>query len=709
MGKMPANKTKNKHTASNRPTQTQIPSDFTTLYSLVSTLKEPFLKDRAAAYVSLAEDLLRDLPTNDISNKSVLAGQIKNFGKSARILDLILSISGTSGYLSSESKTTANTIRIAIETLMAPFTQRHPDGVLILSSPSGSWRLDTHSSLGRRIARLFARVVPPSDLDKTSDPSLRSSFLPEATETKFQDLLKKADLLSQSNQADKAEPLYKEILSADRKNPEALRGLGLLYLRQDRFTTAIPLLEEALLFFSKDVALLNSLGEAFGNEDRFPEAIERHREAVRLYPQDSSSLAKLGKALLLSGQDAEALETLEKALQLSPNSVEALTNLGLYHHLIHQSDKAALYYVRALALSPKNTFVLTNLGVLRGQQHKNAEGLELLNKALSLTPDDADVLFMKSQSLLTLGKYEEGWALHDHGLGSKRMRNTALASDIPVWKGEVNPDVRLLIHKEQGLGDCMQFIRYAALCKEYVGKVYVTCSDPLRRLFEECPFLDGVVSSIDAKKYDAQISLLSLPLVLKTTLQTVPTNIPYLFVPADAKASWAQKFTSKDNGFKIGLAWAGSMLTGRTRNDQEANRRNIDLELLAPLLNLRNTRFYSLQKGSLAERRSQLDLGSQIIDYMPDVKDLADTAAIIENLDLVITVDTSVAHLAGALGKPVWIMLQYASDWRWLNNKTDNPWYPTARIFGQPKPGDWATVASEVYKGLVEKLETLEL
>lgn len=267
---------------------------------------------------------------------------------------------------------------------------------------------------------------------------------------------------------------------------------------------------------------------------------------------------------------------------------------------------------------------------------------------------------------------------------------------MPPWDGRADPNTHLLIWHEQGFGDLLQFIRYAELCKQRVGKVSVLCQKPLVRLFKTLPFVDDAFDASRGGNYhvDDHVSAMSLPYVFGTLLETVPAHVPYLRVDAGTQAKWNAKFPETAHGFKVGLVWSGT--SGHKLDAQ----RSISLERMKPWFDLQGARFYNLQKDKAAEQIAALGLADRMIDFMGEVEDFADTAAIIQNLDLVITVDTSVAHLAGGLGKPVWILSRFNADWRWLQNRPTNPWYPTARIFGQPAMHDWDSVMAEVGREL---------
>jgi hypothetical protein len=304
-----------------------------------------------------------------------------------------------------------------------------------------------------------------------------------------------------------------------------------------------------------------------------------------------------------------------------------------------------------------------------------------------------------------LGKYREGWKLYETGLGSRQQRGLIPFAAKP-WDGKRAPSKHLLLWKEQGLGDTIQFIRYAEMCKQRVAKVSVLCQKPLVRLFKSLPFIDDVFDTPrGGSRFHEHAPMMSLPHIFDTVLETIPARVPYLRVEAEIQKKWDINFANQ-KCMKVGLVWAGASHEEVLRGPLTDQQRSIGLDRMQPWLKLRDVKFYSLQKGKPSEQIAEMGLAGRIIDLMDEVEDFADTAAIVQNLDLVISVDTSVAHLAGALGKPVWILSRYNADWRWLQNRSTSPWYPTARIFGQPSLGDWDSVIKEVGQELAVCLAT---
>ncbi len=670
--------------------------------SSIGSLQSPFLKDRVSAYLQSAGSLLEQL---NVDQNGSVKKALNHYGKQARLLDMILSIAGASGYLPAQDKIAAEKIRQSVERRLDSGLRRR-DGIVFVSNDE-SLKTETQSVLGRRVASLFSRIVPPTARDQPMSGAARPAWLPKSDSDRLESVLTKAKAAEKSGQISEAEELYNQALAIDRKNADAIYGLGKIYKISFNIGPAIRYLKEAYYLRPRDKDLLNHLGKALIENRQYDEAIEKIGEALQLEPDNVESLAELSNAYVYKGSDDKAMELLQRALKLAPNSPDLLVRIGAYHEMHGETEKASLHYARAIKLMPNFTPALAAMGYLLSQQHKAGQGLALINKALAIQPYNIDFLCLKSFILRAMGDYAEGWALYEHGLKMPKWRRDDLLPNKPVWKGEPMPGQSLMLMGEQGLGDVLHFVRYAALCKQRAKKVYVVCHKTLVRLLKNCPYIDDVFVSIPRWKFDKQISMLSLPHVFQTTLDTIPAQIPYLFVPDNLRKKWGHKlgFSADDKRLKVGLVWSGSMFKNTLRGELVAGRRNIKLEQLLPWFDFENILFCNLQLENGIQEIDRLGLRNRFADGMASVKDMMDTAAIIQNLDLVIAVDTSTAHLAGALGKPVWILSRYDADWRWLMNRSDNLWYPTARIFGQPKMGDWDSVVQDVRAALEERLK----
>jgi hypothetical protein len=296
---------------------------------------------------------------------------------------------------------------------------------------------------------------------------------------------------------------------------------------------------------------------------------------------------------------------------------------------------------------------------------------------------------------LLLGDYERGWAEYEWRWRTGEMHLPSFAQ--PRWDGAPLGGRTVLLYAEQGLGDALQFVRYAPLVRQRGGRVIVACRAPLLRLLAGCAGIDRLADQAgDLPAFDVYAPLLSLPHLLGTTLATVPAAVPYLHADPALVERWRGELAAGP-AFRVGIGWQGSPLHPADR------RRSVPVSFFRPLAAVPGVRLYSLQKGTGAEQLGGPHGRFPAEDLSPRLADFADTAAVMKNLDLVITVDTALAHLAGALGLPVWVALPFAPDWRWLTGRDDSPWYPTARLFRQPRAGAWA----EVFGALAAELRRL--
>ncbi len=364
-------------------------------------------------------------------------------------------------------------------------------------------------------------------------------------------------------------------------------------------------------------------------------------------------------------------------------------------------DEAIVHFERARALAPDRAEVYNNLGNAATAENRLHDAVAHYQRAIRLDPDLADAHMNLGMALLKLGDLPAGFGEFEWRWQTRQF--SPFMPPHPRWDGSPQPGKTLLVHTEQGAGDAIQFIRFAQQARERVGKVLLIAPTPLQALFSTAAGVDEIrgAGSIAEQAFDLHIPLLSLPTVLGTTLDTIPNNFPYLHVPPDRHIDLATHLPPATCNLllplRIGIAWAGSPTQGNDRN------RSARLADFAPLFDIPGIEWHSLQVG---EKRAELDASRithhalRIEDWSPKIKDWADTAAIVSQLDLVISVDTGVVHLAGALGVPAWVLLCYAPDWRWLLEHADSPWYPAARLFRQPRPKDWASVMAEAAAAL---------
>jgi tetratricopeptide (TPR) repeat protein len=496
-----------------------------------------------------------------------------------------------------------------------------------------------------------------------------------------------------------AQFVYQRILQAAPDEPNALNGLGVLALHADRLDEAEDYLRRAILASPRDASILGNLSELHRRHGRADEAIACCRQALELAPDWPLLHSNLGVVLKQQEQFEQAVASFSRALELNPNLAEVHYNLANTLVKLDRLDLAEASFRRALELTPSDPETHNNLGNILETQGRLAEAIAHFDTALRHRWDFAEAHRNRSLLRLSLGNYAEGWPEYEWRL---RVPGTLVPNfPMPRWQGEPLSGRTILLTVEQGLGDTIQFVRYAPLVKERGGRVVLRCQDAVNALLARSPGIDLIATAeAEPEALDYQCPLLSLPAVLGTTLETIPATIPYLFAQAERVAHWRQKLADVRE-LKVGIAWQGSPTYGADRY------RSIPLEKFAPLAACPGVRLFSLQKGygheqlaPLAEQWNIVDLGTSLDE---GTGAFVDTAAAMMNLDLVITSDTSIAHVAGALGVPVWVALQFSPSWRWLLERDDSPWYPTMRLFRQSRFGNWEDVFADMAHQLRSK------
>lgn len=468
--------------------------------------------------------------------------------------------------------------------------------------------------------------------------------------------------------------------------------------------TALGRTEEAMRVFGRAVALgpdnpqpYNNLGAALIEAGAIDEGLVACARALALQPDNPEGENNLGNALMELGRTDEAMAAFRRALALHPDFPEACTNLS--GALIDRGacGDAALVCRRAVMVRPDDAKAYNNLGnALRGTGALEAAA-RVFYQALRLAPDDAEIHYNASAVLLKLGRLREGWVEFEWRKRREwsSFRNAPLSG--PEWDGAPLDGRTLLLYGEQGYGDVLQFVRYAPLIAARAGgTVVLRVYPPLVRLLADLPGVAAVVSSDDPlPAYDCHLPLMSSPERLGTVLETIPAAIPYLSADPVAVQRWRDRLADLP-GCKVGITWAGDPRTEERGAHLMDQRRSLALAAFGEALRIPGIRWVSLQKGAAGQQARTPPAGTTVLDMMDEVDDFAGTAALIAALDLVVSVDTSVAHLAGALGKPVWILSRFDGCWRWLEGRADSPWYPTARLYRQAARGDWTPVLAQL-------------
>lgn len=388
------------------------------------------------------------------------------------------------------------------------------------------------------------------------------------------------------------------------------------------------------------------------------------------------------------GDGDAAFHAFETAIRINPRLSEAHFHLGVMYIGQNRYDAAVASLVRATSLDPRNPDIARKLAQAYVESGSVTEAVRVYEQMITTNPVDADAHTCLGMCRLLLGDFPGGWPEYEWRLRTQYMAVQPTA--IPRWNGEPIVGRTVLLLAEQGFGDAVQFVRYAREVKARgAAMVILGCRPALGRLLAGCEGVDQVVYEGDrAPPFNVESTLLSLPGVLGTTLETIPADVPYLRVPQGSGTQAVAEIARHTDVLRVGLVWSGGV---HTKNP----RRNMTLVQFRDLLGVAGVKFFSLQKGEETAQLAGVD-PELIIDLAPHLGDFADTAAAIQALDLVISVDTAVAHVAGALARPVWTLLPFAPDWRWLLNRYDSPWYPTMRLFRQPAPGDWSSIVARV-------------
>jgi tetratricopeptide (TPR) repeat protein len=436
----------------------------------------------------------------------------------------------------------------------------------------------------------------------------------------------------------------------------------------------------------------HNLGIVLRDIGRLNEAIACYRHALTLRPAFSETLNNLGIALKDQGRFDEAIDCFRQILAREPDNSEAHNNLGNAQREAGRLDEAVSSYRNALAIKPDNPEAPNNLGIALHNQGRLDEALVEYRTALAAAPDNADFHWNLALAHLQRGDFSIGWREYEWRVHTRHYVRRTFSK--PAWKGDALNEQTILLYAEQGNGDTIQFARYARLVKDMgAARVVVECQAGLARLLQDMSGIDSVVTAGEALPFfDCHASLLSLPFLFETVLETIPATVPYLQPNLSLAEAWRTQL--KAQGPNIGLVWRGS---AEHKNDRW---RSIAPASLAEICVGSNVNWYSLQKDARPDEIKELSRYASIQDCGADLHDWADTGALVSGLDLVVTVDTGVAHLAGALGRPVWVLLPFNPDWRWLLDRSDSPWYPTMRLFRQPSPGDWEGVFTQVRKAL---------
>jgi len=514
--------------------------------------------------------------------------------------------------------------------------------------------------------------------------------------------------------------------------PEALLNMGLVLMAKGHFDEALYYLRKSFQFNPECAETLKNIGAILQVQGNYDEAIINYKKALEINPELSDIYKNVAYLFRDKGMLNEAIIFFKKALEYYPGIADIHNNLGLALNDIGEIDEAIGYLRNAIKINPGNPEFYNNLGViLRGkglfdeaigcftqalmlnnrflEAYNNIavslrekghieEAIYFLRKALDINPDFASAHWNLALIFLLTGNYSEGWKEYKWFWKLKDTNNFNFSK--PLWDGFNIDGKTLLVYAEQGYGDTIQFSRYIPFITEAGAEVILLCQEELKELFSNLRNLKQVITfGENLPHFDFYCSILMLPAIFQTTIENIPANVPYIFTEQSLINEWRKRLNNNNSTFKIGLVWSSG------HRNSTLQFRSSSLESFSMLSSIKGVEFYSLQKGISNEEVINFHQKMKIHDFTNNIFNFNDTAALIMNLDLIISVDTSVAHLAGALGKPVWVLLPSVPDWRWMLNREDSPWYPSMRLFRQTKHGDWDTVIKNVRDAILDFIQ----
>ncbi len=497
---------------------------------------------------------------------------------------------------------------------------------------------------------------------------------------------------------EQAERLCRKLLQSEPNHPEAYHLLGAIAYQRKQYDVAVELISTAIAGNQRIPQFYNTLGVALRAIGKFQEAIAAYQQAVSIKPDYAEAYNNMGNAFLSQRHYADAIEKYNQAVSLKPDYAEAYNSMAVALQYQGKYSAAIEKCNRALSLKPDYAQAYDTIASVMLKKGYHTEAIENYRQALRLKPDYAEAHTNLGMALLLCGRFEEGWAEYRWRLNNNKAIYP-LHRELPCWDGSPFVGKRLLVLYEQGFGDNIQFVRYLPMVKDRGGTVICQMLKPLIGLLRGFPGIDELIdTSTDTKaavKYDFYVPLLELPGIFGTNLENIPAVVPYLHADSAKVEQWRQKLVGTT--FKVGIVW-----TGNPAHTEDSNR-SCSLSHFVPLSEIPGILLYGLQKGKAVEQVKDLSGIISVINLADELNDFMDTAGVIENLDLVISVDTAVLHLAGAMGKPAWAILPFTSDWRWMLTRQDSPWYPTVRLFRQKRYGNW----DDVFQRLAEELKIL--
>ncbi len=538
-------------------------------------------------------------------------------------------------------------------------------------------------------------------------------YMPHMQAKSFESLFQEGNAAFHSGNTKKAIKRYKQALKTGAHAPQLHFNLAMALSKEDKTTKAIIHFEQAIALNPTYVKAQVQLGIHYEKAGQPDKAIQAYRSALMHDP--SCVAAALPLARLLKDRDnfEEAIRLYRKVLEHKPNDVQTILDLANTLNMMNETEEALIWYHKLEEIAPSSPSVIYNLAYTYKKLNRLDEAMHYYHRVLSLNPNHTEAHFSYGLALLITGnldpeRWQKGWEEYEWRWkrNDQRMRSYAQ----PMWDGSSLSGKVIFLWSEQGLGDTFEFIRYARVAKELgAKKVIVSVQSPLRDIIALCPYIDQVMLNQEYPPYfDVHAPLLSMPYLTKVTLDNVPNEVPYLYADPALEQEWADRLAD-DTNFKIGICWQGNPNYSTQFLRMAVAAKSMPVTNFLPLMQMPGVSVYSLQKVSGTDQLSELpdDAPLRVFggDFDKSKGRFMDTAAIIKQLDLVVSIDTSICHFAAGLGVPTWNLLPTPPDWRWMLDCDDTPWYENMRLFRQPTPGDWQSVMHEVMKELTAHLE----
>ncbi len=504
-------------------------------------------------------------------------------------------------------------------------------------------------------------------------------------------------------QLDRAVKSYEQAILYRQDYVDAYYNLGNVHKEQCKLNKALDCFKKAVALKPDHAMAHCNLGSVLQELGLIDEAVSSYKIATTLNPDYSMAYCNLGTAFQELGKIDEAIKVYKQVLSFNPDFVMAHCNLGSALQKKGLLNDAKRSYETAIALNPDYAMAYSNLGSIHQEFSDISKATANYDRAIVLNPDEPTAHKNRSTILLLQENFTDGWPEYEWRLQTKTHSVRDFGK--PRWDGSPLNGKSILVHAEQGFGDTIQFVRYLPMVKAQGGHVIFECHNNLLRLLKNSSGFDTIIerssNNVPEVEFDFHIPLLSLPGLFGTNLDSIPSDVPYVTTDSNLTEKWQTRL-NQDRNFKIGIVWAGNP------SFSNYHTRSCSLSDFDALAEINGLSFYSLQKGAVSTESIAASM-LKITDFKSELNDFADTASVISNLDLIISTDTAVVHLAGAIGRPVWALLHSAPDWRWWLKRTDSPWYPGMRLFRQSKLNDWTVVFNQVKEALLQEVDKLNL